>query len=449
MPTINDYKKKALNDAGYSGDINTAEWKWLKDICSPYVGAIPDMWRYILKDSGYTGDLISMQNKMLYDAGYTSGSISNKWYQYWKNTPLSIGNPVDYVFSDGTDGFYFDFSKTDRLFQNLRNTPADDAGENIYLALDSSKWGGRAFGVYLASRTEEADIGAQSPSNATGSQNAGGWDITATGDFAGVLQTISGVAGETFVVDFEWSGNNEARQLFVVGGGVNVSANSTAASGSARLFVIATSSVISVKVFLNGSIAGDTIFIKINSIKRVEKNHGLQATTSAQPKWQTGGLARFDGSDDCLVTPLTLGATANTFMAKVTVGAGAAARGIMGFVTADRFNLSIGTGGVLQLGYGTNGAIVTGSTDIRGTTGVATATHDASNVYLYWNGSLIGSAALAGVHSTSVAVPFGCYRNGSTGVISGFFPGDFYHALAIKKALTAAEIAAITNYWNS
>lgn len=85
MPTINDYKKKALNNLGYLGDINTAESKWLKAVCSPYVGVIPDMWRYALKQVGFTGGLIEMQNELLKALEYTDLSISNKWYKYWKN----------------------------------------------------------------------------------------------------------------------------------------------------------------------------------------------------------------------------------------------------------------------------------------------------------------------------------------------------------------------------
>lgn len=82
MPTINDYKKKALNDAGYSGDINTAEYKWLRAVCDPYVGTIPDMWRYALREAGFTN-----ANDMLIDLGHT-GAIPNKWYKYWSTTPL-------------------------------------------------------------------------------------------------------------------------------------------------------------------------------------------------------------------------------------------------------------------------------------------------------------------------------------------------------------------------
>lgn len=99
MPTINELKKKALNDAGFSGSISDAESKWLKDVCDPYKGSIPDMWRYALKEAGYTGFLVDMQKAMLSDLGHT-GALPNQWYKYWRDTPLEgigeggVGLPV-------------------------------------------------------------------------------------------------------------------------------------------------------------------------------------------------------------------------------------------------------------------------------------------------------------------------------------------------------------------
>jgi hypothetical protein len=91
LPTINDYKKKALNNAGFTGDINTAEYKWLRFLCAPYKGSIPDMWRYTLRQAGYTGlSIVDMQNDMLTSLGYTTGSISNKWYKYWKAAATTL-----------------------------------------------------------------------------------------------------------------------------------------------------------------------------------------------------------------------------------------------------------------------------------------------------------------------------------------------------------------------
>lgn len=86
MPTINDYKKATLKKwTGVDGDINTLESKWLKSLVSPYTGAIPDMWRKYLVSLGYTDySLDQKAMKYLGDRGYT-GSITNRWYQYWKN----------------------------------------------------------------------------------------------------------------------------------------------------------------------------------------------------------------------------------------------------------------------------------------------------------------------------------------------------------------------------
>lgn len=87
MPTVNELKKSALNDAGYSGSISDAEYKWLKAICDPYVGSIPDMWRYALLQAGYPNSVTVGQNEMLVDLGHT-GAMPNKWYKYWRDTPL-------------------------------------------------------------------------------------------------------------------------------------------------------------------------------------------------------------------------------------------------------------------------------------------------------------------------------------------------------------------------
>lgn len=88
MTTLNEHKKAGLVAGGFSGDINTAESKWLKSVCSPYAGSIPDMWRYALNQAGYSGNIVDMQNQMLIALGYTTGTLPDKWYKYWRDTPL-------------------------------------------------------------------------------------------------------------------------------------------------------------------------------------------------------------------------------------------------------------------------------------------------------------------------------------------------------------------------
>lgn len=160
MPTINDYKKKALNDAGYSGDISTAEWKWLKDICYPYVGAIPDMWRYALRQMGFSGSLIEAQSAMLKGLGYTDFSMNNKWYKYWRDTPLEgttwweLGSVLDLDFANSRGFNSADRDKTtpDSILTYTSPSPkmvyGDDgvlryANHNIFLysqEFDNADW---------------------------------------------------------------------------------------------------------------------------------------------------------------------------------------------------------------------------------------------------------------------------------------------------------------------
>lgn len=64
-------------------------------------------------------------------------------------------DPILGVFADGTDGFYFDFSKTDRLFQDTTGqTPADDPGESVGLALEGHGWGGKTLSQLIALQPE-------------------------------------------------------------------------------------------------------------------------------------------------------------------------------------------------------------------------------------------------------------------------------------------------------
>jgi hypothetical protein len=85
LPTINDYKKAALKTlTGVNGDINTLEYKWLRSVVTPYVGAIPDMWRRYLNSLGYSGGLQDMMYDWLGGLGYT-GSLNSRLYKFWKD----------------------------------------------------------------------------------------------------------------------------------------------------------------------------------------------------------------------------------------------------------------------------------------------------------------------------------------------------------------------------
>lgn len=193
--------------------------------------------------------------------------------------------------------------------------------------------------------------------------------------------------------------------------------------------------------------AGDNIARSDDSSPR--GRNATQSTTAAQPKWQTGGRARFDGADDSLLTTLVPG-PAMTLMAKVSVLT-TPGRVFFGSTTsgaANRSYIGLSATGALGGGVGNdNSSVITGGGSILGATGVAALTYTGSSVSLYWNNTLIYNAAQNGSPNTTIQMIVGAYS--LNGVGDAFFPGDLHHALAIKKALSASEIAAITNEWGT
>lgn len=175
-------------------------------------------------------------------------------------------------------------------------------------------------------------------------------------------------------------------------------------------------------------------------------NNATQATISAQPKYQTGGFALLDGLDDTLITPVTA-ATGLTMMFKGRL----AASGANAFVFATsaggaRAYLGFDTSGQLFTNFGATA--VTRAGNLATTLGVAAVTLSGGNATLYWQGDVAVGPSAVGAPNTTVPIAVGALTTGP-GVYGSFFPGDQYRALTIKKALTAAEITAITNLWGT
>lgn len=404
------------------------------------------------------------------------------------------GDPILAAFADGTDGFYFDFSKTDRLFQDLAGaTLADGAGENIALALDAHTLDGRGP-VNKLIYTQQFDNATWTKANATSvtptvSANAAmAPDGTMTADEVafGAIDAVedasvirqsltlgssvktgsvylkaktAGDVGKSLFLYFNASGSRVDQVGHVLTADwVRVSTTGLTATGNS-LFSVATlgsslggANQDACAAYMWGAQveegAAASAYQQNGASVGGPGNHGLQATTAAQPKWQTGGLARFDGSDDCLPTPLVPG-SAMTLMAKcafsvnnskVIMGCQDASSGRCQLIFSSLQSLSAGVGNH-------DSATIFASTDISNSTHVVALTFNGSTVKLYIDGVEEYSGAQSGSPSASVPITVGA-RNvaGTNGV---FFDKDIYHALAIKKALTAAEIAAITNQWGT
>mgnify|MGYP003404196728 CR=1 FL=1 len=446
---------------------------------------------------------------------------------YWLNRRRrrarneGVGDIIRSIFADGTDGFYFDFSKTDRLFQNLTGaTLADGAGENIALALDAHTLDGRGP-VNKLIYTQQFDNAAWAKAQATvtanssvapdGTTTADTLLDTAANNIHHINQTVTGTpSGLTYTVSAYLkastlnyatiglsdisSGSLYAVAVFnlssgalatsgAAGAGYSVTSSSITSVGNGwyrcAVTVVAGTSVSFLKAIvganktgvITGSAGGFETYLGDGSGvfvwgAQLEEgasasayqpngasvggpgNHGLQATTAARPKWQTGGLARFDGSDDNLLTTLTPAAAMTVmFKGKLPDVLGASVFYVMGSrVTAgnDRFYVGYDNSGRLTATIGSTTLARTGS--LEGTVGVGALTLSGGNATLYWNGTGETPVAVE-APNTTIALPLGAIS--TSGTLSAFFKGDLYHALAIKKALTAAEIAAITNLWGT
>lgn len=109
------------------------------------------------------------------------------------------------------------------------------------------------------------------------------------------------------------------------------------------------------------------------------------------------------------------------------------------------------TGGVLSAGLGSIGSNSfqdSGATDLRSATNffVGAVTWDASNQYLYLNGSEVNTASRAGTINTT-ADAFLAARNDQNTLVDLQYPGAISHLIAIDRKLSATEISDISNAW--
>lgn len=380
-----------------------------------------------------------------------------------------VGDIIRSIFADGTDGFYFDFSKTDRLFQSVTGSgtggqlPADDAGENIGLALEAHGWNGLPLSAVIAAATEfvanggfDSDLSGWT--NASTGIGAATWDSTGGGrasltrpdgsNIAILRQSFTTVVGRTYRVSIDVAGS-DANFRAGTSAGATTNLTTAIAAGTGKIFnFVATATTTHIQVNANAN--GTTTYVDNISIKEVPGNPGTQATTSAQPKWQTGGLARFDGSDDNLLTTLVPG-SAFTFMAKLKLPTtGASTKIISGCrsTTDTRAYLSLNNDGTLSAGLGTQTSLtIKGSVNRNAATGVAAFAFDGTRCELLWNAVREYEGAQSGGVQTTVPIALGALND--NGMINTFSNPDIYYGLAIKKRLTQAEISAVTNLWGT
>ena len=351
-------------------------------------------------------------------------------------------NPYD-LFLPGDNGFLYDFSRADTLFQEATGTTPTGVDQNVGLALDISKWGGKTLAQVLAGQPDLI-----APLDLTSGWTPNGTAVVvAPNSFSastnsGITKNLGLTTGKTYRCDIVYA-KSDASTVFVcynnnAASGTAASSNMAAASGRSTIFFVATSPHFFMRI--NGSA---TVTVSSISVKEIPGNHASQGTSGARPVMKAGGLTRYDGSDDNLLTTLVPSAAMTlAFKGKVT----SASKGIISSRTTstDAVELAINASGNLIGNVGS--ATSAGTSDIRGVTGVGVLVFDASTSKLYWNGSQIDSGPRSGSVNTTVPFRIGCRNTSGTGSI--FADADIYKILAINRALTPAEIVKLTNAWS-
>lgn len=347
-------------------------------------------------------------------------------------------------------GLYYDFTKTDRHFQeNIGPTLADGAGEVIGLALDQRTWRGQTLAQVLAGQSELV-------SNGTFDSNITGWTDASTApasiawNAAGALDLIS-PAGEA----------TRARQNVTIVSGqsysvvvTNTGANNfnfyggSAGAGSTDYYNTSVAPGVTKRVFFTA--IGTTLFMSFTgaasaqldnvSCKLVPGIPAIQATGTLKPTWQTTG-AKFDGTDDNLLTSYNAGSGANFIVALVTVPAVIASTQIIAGAqdaTPTGISLSVSTTGRLGGRAGTSSLTNLGTTDFRGTEAVVGITVDGSTVRLLGSTTALEYEASYTGATNSIAIRLGCLNNNNTA--SAFFAGS------IKKLVAGREFLSLSRY---
>jgi hypothetical protein len=355
----------------------------------------------------------------------------------------SGGDPLLALFAGG-----FLLDRQTNQFQTTTNaTPATADTNPVGLWLDRSA--GLALGsdVVVNGGFDSDTVW----SKGTGWTIAGGVaSFTATGSNASLTQAGILVAGRYYEITV--TATVAAGSIAVrLGGGVTGDTVGTITEsgtytyrGIAGITAGATSVVFS--VFTTTTCTIDNV-----SCREIAGRHAYQgASTSFRPTRTGSGTAiNLDGSDDRLNTLHVPGA-AGTLIARVSVGAGAAGRVIMGSITGavtSRCFLSVTAGGLAAGIASQSTAVITGGSDIRGTTGTGAVTWDGTTVRLYWNAVQVYSGAQIGSAEGTQPIDLGALNN--NGTQSSFFPGTARAFGAAPRALTASEILTVHNRWSN
>lgn len=185
---------------------------------------------------------------------------------------------------------------------------------------------------------------------------------------------------------------------------------------------------------------------RANVVKKSSHN-AQQASGSFKPQFQATG-AKFDGSDDNLISDWVAGAGMNCILAQVNVPASiSATQVIAGALNAANIaHLGIITSGNIRAAIG-GASYDSAGVDVRGTDCVIGWSADGSGYRLFRDGAVVGSGAI-----TTNVWPAGGLRIGAldnAGIAANFFAGSVKRLVLGKKFLTLTDVLAIRARWLS
>lgn len=359
-------------------------------------------------------------------------------------------NPILALLAKGTDGFWFNARN---LYQDQLLTVTDDAGENIGEAFERSKWSGRTTLAQERAFQAELRVGATTGADTgTGVSSDDGTTITLNGPDASNRgrrsYALTGlVVGQTYVVDGTLALTSGGVSKLVgsgVGNNSNFSANQSASGPLSFIFAAAaTSRTLTLQSGASGGLGSITGL----TIKAAPGNHGVQATSAAQPKLQFDGTKpyeQYDAADDNLLTPFVL-AQSGFLLLECQPDSDPASQimmGAAGATGADRLWVGFATG-VAACRKGTAAAISAGGSrvGVRGTVGVRWS---ATTLDLLVDGVVVATQANVEVVTTTIPLRKGAYN--SNGTASTWFGGRIYEAIGeIGYVPTDAEILVSHN----
>lgn len=354
---------------------------------------------------------------------------------------------IDAFMAGQSDGFYFDFTRTDRHFQEHTGpTLADDVGEVIGLAFDQRTWNGASLSAALGPElVPDPTLSSVAALTLQTDWSASAGVVTKVGGASGRFVSVTGnlvTVGATYFATTVVSARSAGTMLVNIG---SVDGVGRTAAGTyteyVRATTTATPSPAGLTFFGNSAFAGS---VDSWSVKQVPGYSALQSTGAAKPTRQAGG-AKFDGSDDNLLTTYHAGSGANFLVALVTIPSSIpTTQALIGAENplGNRFLLMVRTTGQLDCGIGAFSGPGTGD-DLRGQRVVIGLTNDGSGNYrLFANDTTLRDTTHTGAAADNF-LRIGANNSTSANNAAAFSSCSIEKVIAGREYLTLARYLQI------